>query len=195
MTTAIDKVGCVGNTIKVAQGHYVSLLEPDPATIEIRSIAAALSKTCRYGGHCPDFYSVAEHSIHAANLARATGFDTWVVRAVFLHDAAEAYLGDMVKPLKSAMPAYRVVEERMEAAIAAAFNVDFQRWHAVIKRFDWIMLKAEKAALWPDDTDVWPGLENVEDRDVTFRFWDPTYAEEEFLAAAMTLGIPLEVSR
>ena len=69
----IDRFGCLSNTIKVAAGHYVDLVNPDPGSIEIKSIAAALSKVCRFGGHCPVFYSVAEHCIHATALAASEG--------------------------------------------------------------------------------------------------------------------------
>lgn len=142
--TQVDALGCLGNTIKVAAGHYVNLAAPDPATIDIRSIAAALSKVCRFGGHCPQFYSVAEHSVLAARLARSDGFPVEAVRAVLLHDAAEAYIGDLVKPLKIMLPAYREVERRLEAAIATAFGLQAERWADVVKAFDRVMLKAEK---------------------------------------------------
>ena len=69
----MSEFGCLKNTIKVAAGHYVDLVNPDPDTIEIRSIASALSKVCRFGGHCPEFYSVAEHCCHAVVLGRQDG--------------------------------------------------------------------------------------------------------------------------
>ncbi len=103
MSQGLDSFGCIANTIKVAAGHYVDLANPDPATIEIRSIAAGLSKICRFSGQCPRFYSVAEHSLHAAALADFLCVPDEAKAAVLLHDAAEAYIGDMVKPLKICM--------------------------------------------------------------------------------------------
>ena len=189
MATQLDKFGCLNNTIKVAAGHYVDLVTPDPASIEIKSIAAALSKICRFGGHCPKFYSVAEHCIHATAMACADGYTGDALMAVFLHDAAEAYIGDMVKPLKVTMPQYGEAERRLESAIELAFGVDLDRWEGVIKRFDRAMLKAEKIAMWPDDQEKWSGFGDIEDREVTFCFWEPSDAEVQFLAMARTLQL------
>jgi 5'-deoxynucleotidase YfbR-like HD superfamily hydrolase len=189
MSESVDTFGCVRNTIKVSAGHYVDFMNPDPATIEISSVAAGLSKICRFGGQCPQFYSVAEHCIHATALAVSDGLVGDVLRAVFLHDAAEAYIGDMVKPLKVMMPEYAVVERRMEAAIEKAFGVEFLRWENTIKFFDRAMLKAEKTTMWPNDAEEWEGFSEIEDRDVPLRFWRPDQAEWQFLAMAKTLHL------
>lgn len=189
MTQTLDRFGCLNNTIKVAAGHYVDLVNPDPDSIEVRSIAAALSKVCRFGGHCPQFYSVAEHCIHATALACSEGYTGDALVAVFLHDAAEAYIGDMVKPLKLAMSQYGEAERRIEAAIQSAFGVDFAKWMDVIKRFDRAMLKAEKVTMWPEDTEKWAGFSEIEDRVVKFQFWEPSQAEIQFLAMARTLQL------
>jgi uncharacterized protein len=189
MVTSVDTFGCLGNTIKVSAGHYVDLLNPDPATIDINSIAAGLSKICRFGGQCPHFYSVAEHCVHATALAISDGLVGDTIRAVFLHDAAEAYIGDMVKPLKVMMPQYADVERRMEASIEKAFNVDFLRWAETIKFFDRAMLKAEKTTMWPNDKEKWAGFSEIEDRDISLRFWRPDQAEWQFLAMAKTLHL------
>jgi uncharacterized protein len=189
MSQVLDTFGCLNNTIKVSAGHYVDLANPDPSTIEVKSIAAALSKVCRFGGHCPQFYSVAEHCIHATALACSEGYTGDALIAVFLHDAAEAYIGDMVKPLKVTMPQYGEAEQRIEAAIQAAFGVDFSKWMDVIKRFDRAMLKAEKVTMWPEDTEKWAGFSEIEDRVVKFQFWEPSQAEMQFLAMARTLQL------
>ena len=185
----IDKFGCLNNTIKVAAGHYLDLVAPDPASIEIESIAAALSKICRFGGHCPKFYSVAEHCVHATAMACSDGYTGDALMAVFLHDAAEAYLGDMVKPLKVTMPQYREAEIRMESAIELAFGVDLDRWSGVIKRFDRAMLKAEKMNMWPEDKEKWSGFGEIEHREVQFKFWSHDDAKMQFLAMARTLQL------
>lgn len=189
MNTKPDTFGCIANTIKVSAGHYVDLLNPDPATIEIRSIAAALSKTCRFGGHSPKFYSVAEHCVHAVALAAAEGYTCDALTAVFLHDAAEAYVGDMVKPLKNMMPEFANVERRLESAIEKAFGIDFCKYHTIIKRFDRAMLKAEKIAMWPQDAEDWHGFHSIEDTVVSFQFWSPGQAEANFRAMARTLKL------
>lgn len=76
-------------------GKKIDLLKPTLDMIDIQSIAAALSKICRFNGHINDFYSVAQHSVLVSMLAPRE-----LQRAALLHDAAEAYLGDVIKPLK-----------------------------------------------------------------------------------------------
>ena len=86
-------------------------LEPDPADVHIEDIAHALANICRYGGHSNRFYSVAEHSVLVASRTGIGGL---------LHDAAEAYIGDMVRPLKHSsvmQPWYDEVEDRLLTAI------------------------------------------------------------------------------
>lgn len=189
MSQVLDTFGCIANTIKVSAGHYVDLANPDPATIEIDSIAAALSKICRFGGHCPQFYSVAEHSVHATNLAVASGVTGEALIAVFLHDAAEAYIGDIVKPLKGIMIDYMVTEQRIESAIEKAFSVSFNRHKDVIKRFDRAMLRAEKLYMWPNDSEIWTGFAEAEVAMVPFEFWSPDDARTQFLAVARTFQL------
>lgn len=114
-----DKAG----TIRTAGGRYVALLDPDPQTITIQDIATALSQVCRFAGHLPTFYSVAEHSLHVAAQLRRTYGNPQLALWGLLHDATEAYLGDMVRPLKQQMPAYRQAEDRMARAIELRFEL------------------------------------------------------------------------
>lgn len=103
-------------------GRAFPLLSPAAADIDWRDIAASLSKQCRYNGHCHAFYSVAQHSVMAAEFAanpkhwdaddarifamaiEAVGRDR-LFRAVLLHDAPESYIGDLTTPMKQAMKA------------------------------------------------------------------------------------------
>ena len=188
-----DNFGCVGNTIKVADGHYLDLVETDPATIDLYSIATGLSQTCRFGGQTPRFYSVAEHSYLAAAMALDDGLNAEVVRAILLHDAAEAYIGDVVKPLKLLLPEYAVIEQRIEAAIGRRFDIDFEEHTVTIKRYDRQMLKAEKMHFWPEDSEKWAGFSDLPERYVKFRFTNPLQARNQFLVLARRLDIqPVE---
>lgn len=112
-------------TIRTVSGTYIDLLDPHADDIIGEDIAHALSMTCRYGGHVAQFYSVAEHSMHVSTMVlRETG-DLRSALAGLLHDAAEAYLGDIVGPLKRtvAMAPYREIEANLERVIADAFDL------------------------------------------------------------------------
>jgi len=81
--------------IQTISGRKFPLAEPDPNQIDIEDIAHALSMLCRFNGHCTQFYSVAEHSMHVSH-----EISNDLALAGLLHDAAEAYLGDVPSPLK-----------------------------------------------------------------------------------------------
>ena len=128
--------------------------DPRPEEINLTDIAEHLAKTCRFGGAVRDFYSVAQHSVivsvEAEHLILLAGADAELARAVarcgLLHDAAEAYIGDMVRPLKLGMPEYRAVEHRIEAAITTRFGL-LDPMPAVIKRADNAALMTERRDL------------------------------------------------
>ena len=189
MSQIIDGFGIIGNTIKVSAGHYVDLSEPDPETIDIESIAAGLSKTCRFGGHCDHFYSVAQHSVNCYLLALDGCVTGSALRAILLHDAAEAYIGDVVKPLKVMLPDYMAIESKLEAAIEKALNVSFSENRDVIKHYDRAMLKIEKQKFWPECSEEWVGFSDLVVPDFNFHCELPTHAEVNFLRAFKGLAI------
>ena len=96
-------------------------LAPEAELIDIRDIAHALSMMCRANGHFPTFYSVAQHSLNCMREAKERGLSVRIQLACLLHDASEAYISDLTRPVKSAMPEYRAVENKLEAAIYEKF--------------------------------------------------------------------------
>jgi hypothetical protein len=100
-------------------------LDPRESDIHIEDIAHALSMICRFGGHCRVFYSVAEHSVRVSTHVEALGGERWHQLAALLHDSPEAYIGDMVRPLKRMpeMEGFRDAEERIARAICSRFCV------------------------------------------------------------------------
>jgi hypothetical protein len=96
-------------------GNYVDLLVPDYEQIEAEDIAHHLSMLCRYGGGVRRFYSVAEHCCLVHDLLAWQGQDPEIVKAGLLHDAAEAYLGDIIAPLKYTL---RLLESRKNGTVA-----------------------------------------------------------------------------
>ena len=179
-SNVVDTVGCMDNTILTASGGYFDFAAPTVEQIHIGDIAKALSNTCRFGGQC-DFYSVAEHCCHCFDLARLHDPSNVALhRLALLHDAAEAYIGDVPKPLKNMLPEYRRLETSIEAVVADRFSLDGTLWPDV-KRFDLCMLKAEKKHLFPDDKLAWNGFAELEDVDVDIQCWGPGYAGFQFL--------------
>lgn len=189
MSQVPDSFGIINNTIKVAKGHYFDLADPNPDAIDLFSIASALGNICRFGGHCPRFYSVAEHCIKAADLAASKGCSQEEVTAVLLHDAAEAYIGDMVKPLKVMMPGYVEIEQKIENAIATRFGISFDKHSEVIKEFDRAMLKVEKCSMWPQDSEVWSGFNTIPLENVRLDFMGPMKARDAYLNSAFKVGL------
>ena len=90
----------IAPSLQTASGHLISLLDPDPAMIEIADIASVLSRICRYAGHTRFPYSVAEHSVLITRWLQAQGCSVEVQKQGLLHDAPEYLVGDNARPLK-----------------------------------------------------------------------------------------------
>lgn len=99
-------------------GKVMDPIDPDPADICIEDIAHALSLQNRFGGHNRVFYSVARHSLwvarHCKPEHRLCGL---------MHDATEAYIGDMIRPLKLRIPQFAEIEDRLWKVIAIRFGL------------------------------------------------------------------------
>lgn len=92
-------------------------VHPNEALIDIRDIAHALSMLCRANGHFPTFYSVGQHCINCMREAAARDYSRRVQLACLLHDASEAYLADVTRPVKKELPRYLQIEEPLQALI------------------------------------------------------------------------------
>lgn len=98
-------------------------LDSRPEEILLEDIAHALSLLCRGNGHVKHFFSVAQHSIHCALEAKTRGFSEKVQLALLLHDASEAYLSDITRPVKAMLTEYLQVEEKLQGEIYDKFGV------------------------------------------------------------------------
>ena len=96
-------------------------VHPDPEKIRIRDIAHALSMLCRANGHFPTFYSVGQHCINCMREAQARGYSSRVQLACLLHDASEAYLADVTRPVKKELPRYLEIEKPLQNLIWQMF--------------------------------------------------------------------------
>lgn len=163
--------------INAFSGTVVDLQRPTEDMINIDDIAHALSNICRFGGHCSPFFSVAQHSVLVAALAPDE-----LKLAALLHDAPEAYLGDVISPLKKLLKNYAEYEAAFEIVIGNKFGINKAALVAV-KQYDLLALHIEHEALQCKR----PERLNSILREITFNNygtgWNPYHAEYEFLAA------------
>jgi hypothetical protein len=160
-------------------------MDPKAGDVRIEDIAHALSLKCRFNGHCRVFYSVAEHSVRLSELVKrfADGRARVVVmelqRIALLHDAAEAYLCDVPRPIKDHLKGFKAVEMLVESAVAARFGVKWP-WPRELKKLDYQLCLAEAAALMPSGGKDWEtyGLNRLE---IPIVPWSAAQAEEAFL--------------
>ncbi|RJG25870.1 phosphohydrolase [Massilia cavernae] len=141
--------------VSTFSGNRFYPLEPHIDHVAIEDIAHGLAYQCRFNGQTCEFYSVAQHSLVVASLVPPR-----LRLAALLHDAAEAYLGDMVKPLKVLLPEFAAIEEKVTLIIGATFGVDFSDY-APIKTADLVALATEKRDLMPHSVERWAYLDSI----------------------------------
>lgn len=106
----------IGDWMMTATGQPFWPLDPRSEDLDIEAIATALTHQARYNGHSRRHYSVAQHSIHLADYFSART-EHEIAPWALLHDAAEAYLGDVIRPIKPSLTGYAAIEARLERVI------------------------------------------------------------------------------
>jgi hypothetical protein len=180
-------------------GKLVDVEHPCPDDVDVQDIAHALSMTCRFGGHCRDFYSVAEHSVLVELSAppvnpewdEETSSETNHLHyrksrlALLLHDAAEAYVGDLVTPVKKILAGADLLETTWLEAIEQKFDLGtrLSRPDLFVKQNDLAVLAAEVVTLFHPVQSTWW---NVVDRprkklNLHVNCWPPRVARQKFL--------------
>lgn len=153
----------------MSHGTMFDLLNPTPEMINLDEIEHSLDHTCRFGGACSQFYSVAEHSMAGALIAYENAIvgdhplsdngRLVLAKAFLLHDAAEAYIGDIPTPFKSLLGDQVVqMESRIMDCIYKklwpeyfTFGEDWQRAIQLdVKRIDSAMLAIERNWIMPE---------------------------------------------
>lgn len=170
------------SSVQVGTGPYYDFQNPSLAGVRVSDLARALSRLCRFTGHCARFYSVAEHSVWVSHLVPPR-----LARQALVHDLHEALVGDVSSPLKALIPDYKRIEHEAWVQVAALCDVPVVV-HPLVKRADLIMLGLERRHLMPADGVPWnilwgvpdiadehPGLELGKDPDSAFRFFMDRY--------------------
>lgn len=142
----------------------MNVFEPTPPMIRIEDIAHALSNQCRFGGHLPEFYSVAQHSVLCSQMV-----ENKYRLSALLHDASEAYLLDIPRPIKQRLSNYKEIEDGLMEIIASKFGFEYPL-EKPIKDADEAMLQSE----WDNLMLKKPSAKNID-------CWTPKYAKKRFL--------------
>lgn len=160
-------------------------LKPDPSQIDIRDIAHSLSLLCRFNGHTIQFYSIAEHCVRVARQCKNKAWG-------LLHDASEAYLGDLITPIKydPTMEFYRDVESQYMSIIMNKFGLSSVEPEDVTY-FDKVLLVTEIRDLmnFGDQSMLREYLLKYTPLPGTIVPMSPAFAEKAFLDLAEELNL------
>lgn len=165
-----------GDWMQTYSGRKFWPMDPRPEEVHIEDIAHALSLQCRYAGHCIQFYSVAEHSCHVA-LWLLREYGPMTAMYGLLHDASEAYLVDVPRPVKPYLVGYKDAETRVQDAVHVRFGLGVGMPKAV-KEADDRIIADELVNLRPME---WHARFN-DPLGVKIGCWKPDAAEDEFLS-------------
>ena len=149
--------GRLGQAIQLGNGKQYRLLDPDPAVLDEKMIAHSLSQLCRFTGHSSKFYSVAEHCIIVSEIIAEGSCPGYALEGL-LHDASEAFVGDLSRPLKLLLreqgAMYDKVEELAQRAVAKRFGLEYP-FPECVKVADNVALSTEKRDIMPKGGEKW----------------------------------------
>lgn len=192
------------NCFTTYSGVQFNLCAPTVEMVRLEDIAHALSHTNRYGGHLPFAYSVAQHSVHVMECAlkslqrSATPEEaTIAARVALLHDAHEAYCGDVISPLKDMLPGFAEIEDRIQHAVWCHFgvpNIGIRAFKDLVHAADTAVFAGECRSLrgWAREEFALlrdPSLYDAAYMGVDIATWTPGQAKQRFLRAAAELDL------
>ena len=174
------------NYLKTYMGNKVDPMEVKAEEITLEDIAHALSLMCRGNGQVVHFYSVGQHCINCAKEAKARGWNKRLQLGCLLHDAAEAYMSDLITPIKVYMPQYYDIEDKFLKAVFERFGL------ADLRKEEWEqIMEVDRALLIYDLVELLKepvpeeGYQVVRTPDIDFRPFEEV--EEEYKAIATEL--------
>jgi hypothetical protein len=164
-----------GEWMQTASGNAYWPADPLPSEVRIEDIAHALSLLCRYGGHCSRFYSVAEHSVLVSQVVPER-----FALVGLLHDATEAYVVDVPRPIKHMLRDYADLEAANWRAIAHRFDLP-EQMPPCVKVADTAVLPAEKNVLMTTRPGEWEAANPGDPARVSIVGYAPERARRLFL--------------
>ena len=173
------KSGC----IETFSGIMFNPLDPDVDMIRIEDIANSLAMQCRFNGHCKQFYSVAEHSVNCAKLAEILFPEKPIIaKFALLHDASEAYLCDIPRPIKASFSKYLEWEKSLSDLVFDKFvkQIPTEEEDEMVLKTDNIMLATEAFQLTSSKGFEW-GLPELKYDDIELLCLAPEEAKKMFL--------------
>lgn len=174
-TNTNPKEWLAGDWIQTFTGAQFWPCSPRVEDIDIEDIAHALSLQCRYMGHCQNFYSVAEHCVLVSD-SLPPKWKLWGL----LHDAAEAYLVDMARPIKPFLTNYKELEDQLMHAVVEKFGLEpIFPMPDEVKAVDNRILFDERAQNLKAPPTPWNN--ELQPLGVTLKLWAPKMAEAVFL--------------
>jgi len=160
--------------ILLNNGRDLDLLNPDLTGLKVEHLAASLSKLCRFNGHCNGFYSVAQHSVLVSEICP----HEFALHGL-LHDAHEAFIGDITTPLKHQLTGLEEIENRLQRAVFEHFGLS-PELPPEVKHADHVALKTEERDLMPEHT-PWGFYNGIVSLSRKLSFGAPSYAQDLFL--------------
>lgn len=172
--------------LKTFTGKKVDALEPQADTIDLRDIAHALSLLCRGNGQVTHFYSVGQHCVNAAKEAELRGYTVRLQFLCLLHDAAESYVSDLIRPVKQYLPEFDKIENNFLKAIFEHFElgeVTAEEWK-LVKEVDDDLLVYDLVYLLQEPVSE-RGFRCLRNPDIDYV--DPVLIEKEYIDIAEKL--------
>src|SRR5690625_606175 len=169
----------IGNSINTFTGVKFYPLDPRENEIKTEDIGHALSLLSRANGHCTHFYSVAQHSLYCAEEAKRRDYSIRVQLGCLLHDASEAYISDIARPVKKELINYIKIEKKLQKVIFQAYGLSDLTSDELqcIKEIDDAMLSYEMQVLL--DTHLERSTQLISQYDLSFRLMHEV--ETEFI--------------
>ena len=169
-------------------GKMFDVFDPDPNEIDIFDIAHHLSLMTRFNGGCQWHYSIAQHSILCADRSKDYHYqrpsEEKLALALLMHDAAEAYVGDIVRPIKRTLTDFAVIENGVMDAINTRFDLppvaEIRGYKNAVTEVDNRMLVTEKLQLMSPKV-RWAIEDIFEPYELELEQWQPRVAELLFL--------------